>query len=61
MREIGKILTKDSITTSIDYKADKLLTTHEDGYIRLWDIRNPQNPSGTFKAHSKMASCVKFN
>jgi len=37
------------------------LTSHEDGYIRLWDIRSPQTPINTYKAHSKLVSSVKFN
>ncbi len=61
MREIGTVLTKDSITTSIDYSNDRLLTSHEDGYIRLWDIRSPQIPTNTYKAHPKLVSSVKFN
>ncbi len=61
MNDIGSILTKDSITTSIDYSNDRLLTSHEDGYIRLWDVRAPQIPTNTYKSHSKLASCVKFN
>ena len=61
MREIGTVLTKDSVTTSIEYFNDRLLTSHEDGYIRLWDIRSPQTPINTYKAHSKLVSSVEFN
>lgn len=61
MREMGTVLTKDSITTSIEYLNDRLLTSHEDGYIRLWDIRSPQTPTNTYKAHSKLVSSVEFN
>jgi WD40 repeat protein len=58
---MGTVLTKDSITTSIEYFNDRLLTSHEDGYIRLWDIRSPQTPTNTYKAHSKLVSSVAFN
>jgi WD40 repeat protein len=61
MQEVRTILTKDSITTSIDYASDRILSCHEDGYIRLWDIRDTKNPTTTYKSHSKFASCVKFN
>lgn len=61
LSEVRKILTKDSITTSIDFGNDRLLSSHEDGYIRLWDIRDSKNPTHTFKSHSKYASCVQFN
>jgi len=61
MREIGTVLTKDSITTSIDYSNERLLTSHEDGYIRMWDIRSPQIPTHTYKAHPKLVSSAKFN
>jgi WD40 repeat protein len=59
--DITTILTKDSITTSIDYSHNRVISSHEDGYIRLWDLRTPTNPSHTFKSHSKFSSCVKFN
>ena len=61
LRSVGSVLTKDSITTSIDFVGDRLLTSHEDGYIRMWDIRSPQTPSQTYKAHSKLVSSVQFN
>ena len=55
------IKTKDSITTGIDYSHQTIITSHEDGYIRLWDLRNPLSPASTFKSHSRLASCVKFS
>lgn len=61
MRVVKTILTKDSITTSLDYSNDSLISSHEDGYIRLWDIRNPITPAATFKSHSKYASCLSFS
>jgi WD40 repeat protein len=61
MKSVGSVLTKDSITTCIDYSTDKLLTSHEDGYIRLWDVRAPQAPTHTFKGHSKLVNSVQFN
>jgi len=47
--------------TGIDFSYDNLISSHEDGYIRLWDIRDPLNPTSTFKSHAKFASCVKFS
>ena len=60
MRAFKTILTKDSITTGIDFSNGCLVSSHEDGYIRLWDVRNPTSPASTFKSHSKYASCVSF-
>lgn len=60
MREQRIFLTKDSITTSIDFSADVIYSSHEDGYLRTWDIRSPTtNPTETFKSHRRYASCVK--
>lgn len=60
MREHRTLLTKDSITTSIDYSLDTLFTSHEDGYIRTWDLRTQgSSPVETFKSHSRFASCVR--
>lgn len=61
MSEIKTIKTKDSITTCIDFSYDNLITSHEDGYIRMWDVRDPHNPTSTFKSHAKFASCAKFS
>lgn len=61
LRETRKILTKDSITTGIDYANDRIISSHEDGYLRLWDVRDPINPSATFKSHAKYVSSIKFN
>lgn len=58
---IQTIKTKDSITTSIDYCHNTLLTSHEDGFIRMWDFRNSNSPVSTFKSHAKFASCSKFH
>lgn len=55
------MLTKDSVTTAIEYSNERLLTSHEDGFIRLWDVRAPQMPTNTYKAHSKLVSSVEFN
>ena len=49
------------MVTSIDCSSRGILSAHEDGQVRLWDRRDPSRPSGTFKAHSKWASCVRFN
>jgi ribosome biogenesis protein len=55
-------LTKDSITTSISHhNSTNILTSHEDGYVRLWDLRHPSSPSITFKGHSKLISQVQYN
>ena len=61
MSEVKTIKTKDSITTGIDFSYDHLLTSHEDGYIRIWDVRNSITPAMTFKSHAKYASCAKFS
>ena len=60
MKSIKTLLTKDSITTGLDFSNNSLLSSHEDGYIRLWDLRNPALPASTFKSHSKYASCVSY-
>ena len=62
MRERRTFLTKDSITTSIDYSGNVLFSSHEDGYLRTWDLRSSStNPSETFKSHTKFASTVKVH
>jgi WD40 repeat protein len=54
-------LTRDSIVTSVDSTDSLILSSHEDGQIRLWDKRTSSKPTTTFKAHSKWASSVRFN
>ena len=54
------ILTRDSIVTSLDTLGQQILSTHEDGQLRMWDRRDSSRPVQTFKAHSKWASSVKF-
>lgn len=55
------IRTGDSVPTSIDTRFDNIISSHEDGYVRLWDQRQPTVCTKKFKSHSKYASCVKFS
>jgi len=55
------IRTGDSVPTSIDTRFDTILSSHEDGYVRLWDQRQPTTCVKKFKSHTKYASCVKFS
>ena len=55
------IRTGDSVPTSIDTHFDTILSSHEDGYVRLWDQRQPTICAKKFKSHTKYASCVKFS
>lgn len=69
MTEQRSLLTRDSITTAIDYSNSTLFTSHQDGYIRTWDLRASHNninsgnssPSASFKSHSRYASDVKVH
>lgn len=62
MERTETFLTRDSVVLSVDSTADKnILSSHEDGQIRLWDRRDSSRPVNTFKAHSKWTSSVQFS
>jgi len=45
------------ITSSNDY----LFSGHEDGKVRLWDLRSPGKPSLVFNAHDSCVSDIKIS
>jgi WD40 repeat protein len=61
MSNTETFFTRDSVVTSVDSTGSLILSSYEDGQIRLWDKRTSSKPSSTFKAHSKWASSVRFN
>jgi WD40 repeat protein len=61
MAAVDTFYTRDSVVTSIDSTDSLILSSHEDGQIRLWDKRTSSKPVSTFKAHSKWASAARFN
>lgn len=54
-------MTKDSITTSIDFAGETLISSHEDGYVRSWDVRHLLNPANSFQNHTKYVNTTQFN
>ncbi len=54
------LATRDSISTSLDCKGNSIISGHEDGYIREWDLREP-TPKHTYKSHTSFCSQVQFS
>ena len=48
------------MVTSLDSFGSMILSSHEDGQLRMWDRRETSRPSNTYKAHSKWTSSVRF-
>lgn len=55
--------TRDSPVLAIDtLTGDCVLSGHEDGYSRLWDLRvNVNRPVNSFKHHSTIVSSLQAN
>ena len=50
-----------SVPTIINSSNEFVFSGHEDGKIRLWDLRTPVKPSLIFNAHNNYVSDIKFS
>jgi len=50
-----------SVPTTITSNNDFLFSGHDDGKIRLWDMRSPSKPSLIFNAHESTVSDIKIS